>query len=287
MENNGYIYENKPAAERESAAPDYETPEAENMPRENTEQQGHDFELFSKPVVHKINRQPETKTEPKSYRFSLPARVGMWTVGVIAGLTVIFGCFVIWVLGLDYLGVINRDKQPEKNGVYNFYIYGENEAVPQTPSAGDSYDDFENFLDDFFGSGGANGFFGDFFAGGDQSGEQFGSGAEGSAQADPQVGSPGLGIKAVELALDFAIEDKYTAGVVIDTIEEYSSFIGTDVKENDLIVAAEGKTISTVAELKASYADKAVGDELDLTIARYSNGVASTFEVTVKLIAMQ
>ena len=263
MENNGYIYESEPVVQREAApsAPDYKTPDGE--------------------------QKPDKKAEPKSYMFSFPARVGMWIVGVIAGLTVIFGCGIVWMLGLDYLGVIDRADSQEKNGTYNFYIYGDNSAVPQTPNAGDSYEDFENFLDDFFGNGGGSEdfseYFGDFYGGGANGN----GGANGGAETQPKAGTPGLGITVVELTLDFAIEDKYTAGLVIDTIEDYSSFVGTEVKENDMIVAAEGKAVSTVEELKACYADRSIGDEVGLTIARYSNGVAETFDVTVKLIEMR
>lgn len=270
MENNGYIYESEPVVQAEAApsAPDYKMPEAE--------------------------KQPEKKPELKSYMFSLPARVGMWIVGVIAGLTIIFGCGIVWMLGLDYLGVIDRADKQEKNGTYNFYIYGENEAVPQTPNAGGSYDDFENFLDDFFNNGGDDfsEFFGDFYGNGganipDNNGGANAPENNGGAEAQPQAGTPGLGITVVELTLDFAIEDKYTAGLVIDTIEDYSSFVGTEVKENDMIVAAEGKAVTNVAELKACYAGRSIGDEVGLTIARYSNGVATTFDVTVKLIEMR
>lgn len=269
MDNNGYIYESEPVVQDKTASvPDYKTPEGE--------------------------KKPEKKADPKSYMFSFPARVGMWIVGVIAGLTIIFGCGIVWMLGLDYLGVIDRADESEKNGTYNFYIYGDNEAVPQTPNAGGSYEDFENFLDDFFSNGGSSEdfdeYFGDFFGGDFNGGSNDGSNApenNGGSQTQPQAGTPGLGITVVELTLDFAIEDKYTAGLVIDTIEDYSSFVGTEVKENDMIVAAEGKAISTVAELKACYADRAIGDEVGLTIARYSNGVATTFDVTVKLIEMR
>lgn len=282
MENNGYIYESKPNGTGEAAAaPVYDMPKVENISAAKSDYKSYLDEMASKPVIYKPRSLAETRAriganaEAKSHLFSLPARVGMWTVGIIAGLTIIFGCVVIWILGLDYLGVI--DKAPKKNDTYNFYIYGDNSAVPQTPSAGGDYEDFENFLEDFFGSGGANG---GYFI------NPFG-GEQGGTQTEPQAGTPGLGIKAVEITLDFAIEDKYTAGVVIDTIEEYSSFVGTPVKENDLIVAAEGKTVTTVAQLKQCYANKSVGDEIDLVVARYSNGVASTFEVTVKLVAMQ
>ncbi len=218
---------------------------------------------------------PATKVRTvRRHRFSTAARVCMWIVGSIAGLTVIFTCVLVWISGLQFLGILGT-KEPEApaqsetqgGDVYNFYVYD---------------DTFGELPADGIPDGGLEDYFDDFFAAPENGGEE-----EDDGNAQPQSGTPGLGITIMALELQFAIDDKYTAGLVIDTIEDYSSFVGTKVRVNDMIVAAEGEPTPTPDALKSHFADKAVGDEITLTIARYESGVATVFDVTVKLIEMQ
>ena len=235
--------------------------------------------------VPQVNASPAISSGSASPRsasfFSLPARIGLWVVGAAAGVTILFACVLVWAGGLRYLGVINDSDKAEQGNTYNFYVNGEKVPDEQAPS---TEGDIEDFFNDYFGS-----YFGDFFGGsfGDPD-DGFGLLPNGGSEAtEPNTSdkAAGLGIKAVELALEFKIDDKYSAGLVIDTIEDYSSFIGTDVRVNDMIVAANGKPTTSVADLKSQFT--AVGDDITLTIARYAGGVASTFDVTVELVAMQ
>lgn len=253
-----------------------------------------EYSAPSAPVTYREpERAPERETEktvPGSARFfSLPARIGLWTVGAAAGLTILFACVLVWVGGLRYLGAIESpEKELPQGNTYNFYVNGE-EVQPDSGSG--QTDDYEDFFNDYFGDffGGIFGnddIFGDFgalpgdggiYGGNNEDDDEF--------YAEEQSSNAGLGIKAVAIQLDFKIDDKYTAGIVIDTIEDYSSFIGTDVKENDMIVAANGKPTPDVDALREHFTK--VGDDITLLIARYNNGVADTFEVTVKLVEMQ
>lgn len=231
---------------------------------------------------------PETNVKTvKRSRLSKAARVCMWIVGSIAGITVIFTCVLVWISGLQFLGVIGGSQQPEAvieessgNGdVYNFYIYDE-PADGQLPSGGgegSAEGDIEDYFDYFFGGGGIEGFGG---SGGNE-------GSAGGNESAEQQGRAGLGITILALELEFTIDGKYTGGLVIDTIEDYSAFIGTDVRVNDMIVAVEGEASPNIEVLQKYLAERQIGDELTMTIARYSGGVASTFDVTVKLIEMQ
>ena len=94
----------------------------------------------------------------------------------------------------------------------------------------------------------------------------------------------GLGVTIVEIELEFDIDGKYSGGLVIAEFSEPSAFDGSEVKENDMIVAVDGTPTPTTKGLKSILATKEVGDKLDLTMARYENGVARTFDVTVSLI---
>jgi len=205
-------------------------------------------------------RPKNTRMQPIK-NLSTPARICMWIVGSIAGITIIFTCVLVWIIGLQYLGIIEKKEQ----------------TVPQTVP-GDTYNYF--IYDDSFGSflpdGGGNE--GDVLPIPDI--------PEQKPEDEPQSEKPGLGITITELTLQFTIENKYTAGLVLVSIEEYSSFAGTDVRVNDLIVAINGMPTPKSDDLLSFLQQKSVGDEVTVTVARYEDGVAKVFDVTVNLIAM-
>ncbi len=264
MNNNEYDYSQSGSASRESySAPSYS-----------------DEELGSEGYTTATKPDPaENVRTVRRARPSKAARICMWIVGIIAGATVVFTCVLVWISGLQFLGVLGGNEQvivseKDEPDVYNFYVYGDS-VVPDS-SNGDSGDfgNFEEYFDYFFGNGGTDG-----------SGNN-GAGGSGADSSEPQ-GKAGLGITILALELEFTIDGKYTGGLVIDTIEDYSSFIGTDVRVNDMIVAVEGEACPTIEVLQKHLEGKSIGDELTVTIARYSGGVATTFEVTVNLIEMQ
>lgn len=99
-----------------------------------------------------------------------------------------------------------------------------------------------------------------------------------------QTSNAGLGV--VVSALDSSQAGGYgiAGGLVIIGIEDLSSFSGTDVQQYDIITAANGRIITTINELSAVLNKHQPGDELTLTITRFSDGFAESFDVTVVLI---
>jgi|GEM_PF-1680261 len=190
---------------------------------------------------------------------SAPARVLLWILGVIVGVTLLFGCGIFWVWGLDYLGVIDYDRTNDGKNEFN---------------QGSSYDEFEEFYD----------YFNDYFGGSIIAPDDPSGGDDGS-QADPQNGTPGIGVTIQEIpTLDFVIEDKYTGGLVIAEISPTGALAGTEVQTGDLIVAANGEATPTIDALDVQLKATGVGGEMVLTLARFVNGVATTYEVTITLI---
>jgi len=195
---------------------------------------------------------PEKAVSGSAQFFSLPARIGMWFVGVIVGLTLIFGCGIFWVWGLNYIGLIDTERN----------------AAPQPNDfnqSGDDYSEFEdfyNYFDDYFGGP---------VAGDDE-------------ESDAAASTPGIGVTIQEITLEFTIEDKYDAGLVIVEINEKGAFAGTDAQVGDLIVAVNGEKCPNIDTLDVFLQETGIGGEMIVTLARYTNGVASTFEVPVTLI---
>lgn len=209
-----------------------------------------------------------THTTVRLRVFGKAARAWMWFVGVIVGITLIFLCVLAWIYGLQFLGYLGNGSsriETQSGDTYNFYVF---DGSANGNGSFNSQDDFEDYFNGFFSNGN-----------GDNSGE-------GAADPDTQSGTPGLGITIVQQELQFTIDDRYTAGLVIYTIEENSSFTGTDVQVNDMIVAIDGMATPDTSTLKDYLASKAVGDEVTVTVARYKEGVATTFDVTVNLIDM-
>lgn len=99
-----------------------------------------------------------------------------------------------------------------------------------------------------------------------------------------QTSDAGLGV--VVSALDSSQAGGYgiAGGLVIIGIEDLSAFEGTDVQQYDIITAANGRIITTINELSAVLNKHQPGDELTLTITRFSDGFAESFDVTVILI---
>lgn len=73
-------------------------------------------------------------------------------------------------------------------------------------------------------------------------------------------------------------------GLVIVGIPDNSSFIGSDVREYDIITHAQGNEITSTTSLSAILNQHEVGDEFTVTITRFSDGFAESFDVTVTLI---
>lgn len=74
-------------------------------------------------------------------------------------------------------------------------------------------------------------------------------------------------------------------GVQIVTIEQDSGLYGTEAKVGDIIIACNGQDITKMEELQALLAESSAGDEMEITLFRYSaTGTNSkTFTVKVRL----
>ncbi len=189
-------------------------------------------------------------------------RVLLWTFGIIVGATVLFGCLIFWVWGLDYLGVIDYD---------NSSASAKNE-FNQDSGGYSEYDDFYDYFNDFFDGG--NGY-GNFVIPDDG----------GPGITNPQSGSPGIGVTIQEVPeLAFVIDDKYTAGLAVAEINPKGALVGTEIQVGDLIVAANGEPCPNIDALDVQLKKTGVGGEMTLTVARYVAGVPSTFEVVITLI---
>lgn len=100
----------------------------------------------------------------------------------------------------------------------------------------------------------------------------------------PKTSNAGLGVIVSELDSSTAQLYGISGGLVILGITENSSFIGTDVKDYDIITGAEGAEITSTSSLSVLLNKHDIGDEFTLTITRFSDGYAESFEVTVNLI---
>ncbi|MBQ3530768.1 MAG: trypsin-like peptidase domain-containing protein [Oscillospiraceae bacterium] len=74
-------------------------------------------------------------------------------------------------------------------------------------------------------------------------------------------------------------------GVQIITIENDSCLFGTDAKVGDIIIAFDGEDITKMEDLQSLLAERSPGDEVEITLYRYSATRMNdlTFTVTVKL----
>ena len=214
--------------------------------------------------------------QPKK-KLSVPARVLLWICGIAGAATFLFLCAVVWTVGLRALvkpsAQTEAQTQPPSGSYGNFGNSGGGQNGGGSDNGGSN-------------NGGGSGSGGSDDYGGFSFGDDFGSVLPyiDGDEEQQKSSSAGLGIRVTEINLEFTVEGKYDAGVVIVEINEGSSFEGTDVRANDLIVELDGEETPTVNRLKALLGQREVGDTVELTMARYENGVASTYKTTVTLI---
>ncbi|MBQ9531284.1 MAG: trypsin-like peptidase domain-containing protein [Eubacterium sp.] len=72
--------------------------------------------------------------------------------------------------------------------------------------------------------------------------------------------------------------------MVIQEIDSESDLKNSDIKQYDMIVAIDGKTLTSVDIMTSALSKKKPGDTVTLTIARIQNNSLKTFEVKCKLI---
>ena len=72
--------------------------------------------------------------------------------------------------------------------------------------------------------------------------------------------------------------------MVINTIREESDLANKDIKAYDMIVAIDGKTLTSTDIMTSALSESKPGDTVKLTIARIQNNQIDTFEIECKLI---
>ncbi|MGN1421330.1 MAG: S1C family serine protease [Eubacterium sp.] len=72
--------------------------------------------------------------------------------------------------------------------------------------------------------------------------------------------------------------------MVINSVDDNSDLKNKDIKQYDMIVAVNGKTMTSTDVMTSILADSKPGDTIKLTIARIENNEIKTFEVECKLI---
>ncbi len=99
-----------------------------------------------------------------------------------------------------------------------------------------------------------------------------------------RTSNAGLGV--IVSALDTSTAQMYgiPGGLVIVGIPEVSSFNGTDVRVYDIITGAEGAEITSTSALSVLLNKREIGDDFTVTITRFTDGFAESFDVTVSLI---
>lgn len=106
----------------------------------------------------------------------------------------------------------------------------------------------------------------------------------GSDQSSSKTSDAGLGIIVSELDPSNANFYGIPGGLVILGILEPTSFSGTDVREYDIITAAEGSKVTNTTQLANLLNKHQIGDDFTLTITRFVDGFAESHDVTVTLI---
>ncbi len=100
------------------------------------------------------------------------------------------------------------------------------------------------------------------------------------------AGTSNAGLGVIVSALDTSTAQMYgiPGGLVIVGIPDTSSFNGTDVRVYDIITGAEGAEITSTSALSVLLNKREIGDDFTVTITRFTDGFAESFDVTVSLI---
>ena len=89
---------------------------------------------------------------------------------------------------------------------------------------------------------------------------------------------------AIIQALDSKGYKDCQGAMVINSIDEGSSLKGKDIKQYDMIIAVNDKTLTSTDVMTSVLAESKPGDTVKLTIARIENNQIKTFTVDCKLI---
>ena len=94
-----------------------------------------------------------------------------------------------------------------------------------------------------------------------------------------KVRRPYIGITGSDLSKEVAEKNKLVAGIYVRSVESYSPAEKAGLKIADVIVAVDGKDISTMDELNKIKNEHSIGDKITLKVYRDNN--YTTIEVTL------
>ena len=94
-----------------------------------------------------------------------------------------------------------------------------------------------------------------------------------------KVKRPYIGISGIDLDTETASRNNLVVGIYVKSVEDFSSAQKADIRNGDVIIAADGKNISTMDELNQIKNTHSIGDEMTLTINR--NGTEKTVILTL------
>ncbi len=181
---------------------------------------------------------------------SVGKRALAWFFGIVGGMTFLVVCAFLCIAAFKMsVSVKPHSSSPNTS---------DSPTVPNTP-----YDEDFFQIPNIFGNDDA---------------------VSGSDQSSSKTSDAGLGILVTELDKTSAGMYDINGGLVILTILEPTSFSGTNVREYDIITAAEGIQVTTTTQLANLLNKHRIGDDFTLTITRFTDGFADSFDVTVTLI---
>lgn len=199
-------------------------------------------------VEQLIARSGGLVSKPKK---SIGKRILLWVIGMIGALTFLFACTCFSIYVFKYVfpasSKASQGAQIPYDDDFSFY-----------PDGGEDKDDKEEKEDD-------------------------------TPSSEPSVSNPhtsnaGLGVVVSELDTELSQNYGIPGGLVIIGIPENTAFKGADVREFDIITAAEGLEITSTSTLSALLNRHQIGDEFTVTITRFSDGFPESFDITVTLI---
>ena len=95
-----------------------------------------------------------------------------------------------------------------------------------------------------------------------------------------KVKRPYIGIGGIDLDEKTAKANNLVVGVYIKTVEDFSAGEKAGLKVGDVIIEADGKTITTMNELNEIKGQKQIGDTIKLKV--YRNGNKKDITVTLQ-----
>jgi len=85
---------------------------------------------------------------------------------------------------------------------------------------------------------------------------------------DGKVKRPFIGITGIDLDEETAKANKLVQGIYVRAVEDFSSAQKADIRNGDVIIAADGKKVMTMDELNEIKNTHSVGDKMNLKINR-------------------